>query len=150
METNNSKNTATLIHLSALSQYFIPFGNFIFPIIIWSSSKDKSEYIDAQGKQSINFHLSLLMYSLIMGLIAVPIFFISIFNKVNYVNTNHNDFLIENFNLSEVSGLLITGIVIVCVFILLKIIEFFLIIYAAVKTSNGYDYKYPLTINFLK
>lgn len=149
METNNSKTTATLIHLSALSQYFIPFGNFIFPIIIWSSSKDKSEYIDAQGKQSINFHLSLLMYSFIMALVAVPLFFVSIFSKANYTFSD-GDFLVKNFNMTEVSGLLITAIVIVCVFFLLKAIEFFLIIYAAVKTSNGYNYKYPLTINFLK
>lgn len=149
METNNSKTTATLIHLSALSQYFIPFGNFIFPIIIWSSSKDKSEYIDAQGKQSINFHLSLLMYSFIMALVAVPLFFVSIFSKANYI-FNDGDFLVKNFNMTEVSGLLVAAIVIVCVFFLLKVIEFFLIIYAAVKTSNGYNYKYPLTINFLK
>ncbi|WP_026705848.1 DUF4870 domain-containing protein [Flavobacterium soli] len=150
METNNSKTTATLIHLSALSQYFIPFGNFIFPIIIWSSSKDKSTYIDAQGKQSINFNLSLLMYSFLMALVAVPLFFVSVFSKAKYVNVNHGDFFIEDFNMTEISGLLVTAIVIICLFILLKILEFFLIIYAAVKTSNGYDYKYPLTINFLK
>lgn len=150
METNNSKNTATLIHLSALSQYFIPFGNFIFPIFIWSTTKDRSEYINTQGKQSINFHLSLFLYSLIMVLIAVPIFFITIFSQVEYANLNHNDFLIENFNTSEISGLLITGLVIVCLFIFLKVLEFFLIIYAAVKTSNGDDFKYPLAINFLK
>ncbi|RZK10976.1 MAG: DUF4870 domain-containing protein [Flavobacterium sp.] len=150
METNNTKTTATLIHLSALSQYFIPFGNFIFPIIIWSSTKDKSEYIDAQGKQSINFHLSLLMYSFIMALVAVPLFFVSVFSKANYITVNRGDFLIKDFNITEVSGLLVTAIVIACVFILLKVLEFFLIIYASVKTSNGYDFKYPLTINFLK
>lgn len=150
METNNPKTTATLIHLSALSQYFIPFGNFIFPIIIWSSTKDKSEYIDAQGKQSINFHLSLLMYSFIMALIAIPLFFVSIFSKANYITVNRGDFFIKDFNITEISGLLITAFVIVCVFILLKVLEFFLIIYASVKTSNGYDFKYPLTINFLK
>ena len=149
METNNSKTTATLIHLSALSQYFIPFGNFIFPIIIWSSTKDKSEFIDAQGKQSINFHLSLLMYSFIMALIAIPLFFISIFSRADYT-FNDGDFLVENFNMTEVSGLLVTAIVITCTFFLLKVLEFFLIIYASVKTSNGYDFKYPLTINFLK
>ena len=149
METNNSKTTATLIHLSALSQYFIPFGNFIFPIIIWSSTKDKSEYIDAQGKQSINFHLSLLMYSFIMALIAIPLFFVSVFSKANYI-FNDGDFLVKDFNITEVSGLLVTAIVITCSFFLLKILEFFLIIYASVKTSNGFDFKYPLTINFLK
>ena len=61
METKNEKTIAALTHLSALSQYFIPFGNFIFPIIIWSSKKDKSEFIDSNGKNVINFHLSLLL-----------------------------------------------------------------------------------------
>ena len=59
MEATNNKNTATLIHLSALSQYIFPFGNFIFPILIWSAVKDKSEYLNEQGKQVINFQLSL-------------------------------------------------------------------------------------------
>jgi uncharacterized Tic20 family protein len=29
-ENNYRKNSATFTHLSALTQYFIPFGNFIF------------------------------------------------------------------------------------------------------------------------
>lgn len=85
-----------------------------------------------------------------MALIAVPLFFVSVFRKANYITVNHGDFLIKDFNITEVSGILVTTIVIACVFILLKVLEFFLIIYASVKTSNGYDFKYPLTINFLK
>ncbi len=33
METTANKNTATLLQLSALTQYFFPLGNFIFPAI---------------------------------------------------------------------------------------------------------------------
>uniref|UniRef100_UPI00286AE0C0 DUF4870 domain-containing protein n=1 Tax=Flavobacterium sp. TaxID=239 RepID=UPI00286AE0C0 len=55
METTSKNSTAALMNLSTLTQYFIPFGNFIFPIIIWSANKEKSEYIDQQGKQTINF-----------------------------------------------------------------------------------------------
>jgi len=32
----------------------------------------------------------------------------------------------------------------------LKVIEFILIIYGAVKASNGENYKYPLSISFFK
>ena len=53
METQSKNSTAALMNLSTLTQYFIPFGNLIFPIIIWSTNKDKSEYIDQQGKQTI-------------------------------------------------------------------------------------------------
>ena len=57
METKNEQTLAALLHLSSLSQYFIPFGNLILPIIIWSSKKEKSEDIDYHGKQVINFQL---------------------------------------------------------------------------------------------
>ena len=54
METTTEKNTATFTHLSSLTQYFIPFGNYIFPILIWSSQKGKSEFVDHNGKQVLN------------------------------------------------------------------------------------------------
>ena len=44
--TTSEKNVATITHLSTLTQYFIPFGNYIFPILIWSSKKNESEFVD--------------------------------------------------------------------------------------------------------
>ncbi len=91
METN-IKNTATLIHLSSLSQYFIPFGNFILPLIIWSTNKDKSEYVDTQGKQVINFQLSLFLYAVVLSLIAIPILFVTVLKNVPFSDIiNDND-----------------------------------------------------------
>lgn len=151
METINTKNTAALIHLSTLSQYLIPFGNYILPLVIWSSTKDKSQYIDAQGKQAINFQLSLFLYSLILCLIAIPVLFVTVFKNVS-VNTifNDGDWIIEDFSFSNITGLAVLAIVAVGIFIMLKIAEFFLIIYASVQSSNGEDFKYPLTIPFIK
>ena len=151
METNNNKSTAALIHLSALTQYFIPFGNFIFPIILWSAMKDKSIYIDRQGKQIINFQLSLFLYSIVLILIAFPIFFITVLKNIDYKSSANFDHLeIQNFNLENISGILILAFMSVFIFCALKIFEFFLIIYASAKTSNGLEFKYPLTINFIK
>ena len=73
MKKTNENNTATFIHLSSLSQYFFPFGNFIFPLLIWSSKKNESEFIDYNGKQVLNFQLSFFIYSLVLGMIAIPI-----------------------------------------------------------------------------
>ena len=84
MENTNETNTATFTHLSTLTQYFIPFGNYIFPILIWTSKKEKSEFIDHHGKQVLNFQLSLLLYSLALLLIAVPIFIITVFNNDSF------------------------------------------------------------------
>jgi uncharacterized Tic20 family protein len=151
METSSEKNTATFTHLSTLTQYFIPFGNYIFPILIWSSYKDKSEFANHHGKQALNFQLSLLLYTLILGLIAIPIFIIVFLQNIPMEAVfNNEDFVIRNFNFDGNIGLLSIGATAVLLFGLLKIVEFFLVIYASIKASNGEYYKYPMTISFIK
>lgn len=151
METKKQNNTAAFINLSTLTQYFIPLGNFIFPIIIWGAHKDKSEYVEQQAKQTINFQLSLFMYSCILALIAIPIFLVTFFSHANFnASVEDGDFTLTDFNFSDVTGWLTVAIVAALIFAMLKVAEFFLIIYASVKTANGDDFKYPLTIKFLK
>jgi uncharacterized Tic20 family protein len=151
METTSEKNTATFTHLSTLSQYIIPFGNYIFPILIWTSYKDKSEFVNHHGKQALNFQLSLLLYTLILALIAIPIFIIVFLQNLPMEAVfNDEDFVIRNFNFQGNIGLLTIGATAVVLFGLLKVVEFFLVIYASIKTSNGEYYKYPLTIPFIK
>ncbi len=152
MEKSSEKNTSAFAHLSTLSQYIIPFGNYIFPIIIWSSYKDKSEFVDHHGKQALNFQLSLLLYTLILALIAIPVF-VTVFLQnlpIEAVFNDNEDFYIRNFNFEGNIGLLSIGATAVVLFGLLKFVEFFLVIYASIKASNGELYKYPLTISFIK
>ena len=150
MTPTNGTNTATLLHLSTLTQYFIPFGNYIFPILIWSSNKDKSEFIDYNGKQVLNFQLSLLLYSLVLAVIAVPILITSFFSSIPS-NVILNEAYFENhFSLENITGIVIIALVAILLLASLKVAEFFLIIYASIKASNGEKYKYPLTIPFLK
>ena len=151
MESNTEKNIATFTHLSTLTQYFIPFGNYIFPIILWSTKKNESEFVNHNGKQVLNFQLSLLLYSLLLLVIAIPTLLISIFKDMPFnALMNNQDFEFSNFNFQANLGLLTIGIVCLSIFSLLKIAELFLIIYAAIKTSNGETYNYPFTIPFLK
>ncbi len=151
MEKTSEKNTAAFTHLSTLSQYIIPFGNYIFPLIIWTNYKDKSEFADHHGKQALNFQLSLLLYTLILALIAIPIF-ITVFLQNIPIEAvfNDRDFVIRNFDFQTHIGMLSVGITAVILFGLLKFVEFFLVIYASIKASNGELYKYPLTIPFIK
>ena len=151
METKNEQTTAALTHLSALSQYFIPFGNFIFPILIWSNKKEKSEFIDYHGKQVINFQLSILLYSILLVLIAIPTFASLILSNANWNELINNDnFNWENINTADNTGLLTLGIIAILSVFLLKIAEFFLIIIKSINASNGEKSGYPLTINFIK
>ncbi len=112
MEKSSKNTTAALINLSTLSQYFIPFGNFIFPIIIWTTNKDKSDYIDRQGKNTINFQLSLFLYSLILAAIALPILFVSLFKNLDFkAFINGDDFVFDHFSLENMTGLFTTAII---------------------------------------
>jgi uncharacterized protein len=151
METSNDKSTATVTHLSTLCQYIIPFGGFILPLFIWSSKKEDSKYIDHHGKQVLNFQLSVLLYSFVFILIAIPTFIIWLvklidFTKIDGINYTFNEVILN----PNITGFVIIGIVAIILFVILRISEFFLIIYAAVKSSNGEYYKYPLTIPFIK
>ena len=150
METTANKNTATILQLSALSQYFFPLGNFIFPALIWSLKKNDSEFVDYNGKQAINFQLSLFLYSFILIVIAAPIFIYTLFSGMNFNVATDGEWIMEQFSLVKITWLAIIAIVASCIVVGLKIAELFLILYASVKSNNGERYNFPLTINFIK
>lgn len=151
METTNEKNVSTLLHLSTLTQYFIPLGNYLFPILLWSAKKKDSEFVDYNGKQVLNFQLSMLLYSLILAVIAVPIIIYVVLKNITLNDIiNQNRVVVDEMQLGNFSGLIVLLISAALIFGFMKIIEFILIIYASVKASNGERYKYPLTISFFK
>ncbi|NHN25087.1 DUF4870 domain-containing protein [Flavobacterium jejuense] len=151
METSNEKSIGSLIHLSTLSQYLIPFGNYLFPLLLWTSKKEKSAFVDYNGKQALNFQLSILLYSLIALIIAIPTclyWFISIAEKLEI--SDNQVTIREIITTQNITGMVILGLVALILVFFLKLSEFFLIIYASFKSANGEYYNYPLTINFIK
>ncbi len=147
MKNTSDNNTAALIHLSALTQYIIPFGNFIFPLIIWSASKERSEYVDRQGKEAVNFQLSIFVYTMVLALIAIPIF---IGVCINNSELNNYHYELNEFDFHNVTGLIAVAVSAAALFFVLLAAQFFLVIYATVKTSSGDEFRYPATIRFIK
>ena len=74
MTTKNDNSSAFLIHISAFAGYFFPLGGVIAPLIFWQVKKDDSEFLDEQGKEAVNFNLSFLLYTFILGLTFIPFF----------------------------------------------------------------------------
>ena len=70
--TQSERDWAMFCHLSAFAGYFFPLGGIIGPLICWISRKDESEWVDFNGKSSLNFHLSVLMYMVL----SIPLCFI--------------------------------------------------------------------------
>jgi uncharacterized Tic20 family protein len=150
METTANKNTATILQLSALTQYFIPLGNFIFPALIWSLKKNESEFVDYNGKQAINFQLSLFLYSFLLVVIAAPIFICTFINNMDIIVNTDGEWIMEQFSLGKITWLVLIAVVSCFFVIMLKVAELFLILYASVKNNNGERYNFPLTIKFIK
>lgn len=91
-----------ITHLSQLLTFVTGFGGLIVPLILWATQKDKVLEMDEQGKQIINFQLSMLIYAIIcipailliglgiLGLIVIG--FISlIFPIINAIKANNGE-----------------------------------------------------------
>lgn len=68
--TLSEKQWVIFCHAGALAGLIIPFGNIIVPAIIWSMKKEESEWIDEQGKESLNFQISMTIYLFVAGLLV--------------------------------------------------------------------------------
>jgi len=68
-------------HLSALSGVVIPFGNIIGPLVVWQIKKDTLPFAADQGKEALNFNITLLIAAFIgflltfvlIGLVLLPL-----------------------------------------------------------------------------
>ncbi|MBC3757602.1 DUF4870 domain-containing protein [Hyunsoonleella sp. SJ7] len=148
MLDNHQKNIATFIHLSTFSRFFIPFGNFIGPLILWSANKEKSAFVDEHGKQALNFQISIFLYALILGTLTVPFFIFKLIGSFDFIDFHSfHDF---HISLDKPSPLLYIGGGLGVLAIIAFIVELALIVVASLKARDGELYRYPFTINFLK
>jgi len=49
---------AMFCHLSAFLGYWFPFGSLIGPLILWQMKREQDPFIDAQGKEALNFQIT--------------------------------------------------------------------------------------------
>ena len=143
MKKNNQNTNACLIHISAFAGFVFPFGQIITPLIAWQTLKDRSTFLDEQGKEAINFNLSYTLYAFILSIALIPLFFRSFFTNFNSFNNFQLNLDLSTNNLFSIMGL---G----SISVILYLVGISLIIIAALKAKEGESYKYPFTIKFIK
>ena len=70
-----------LCHLTAFSGLIIPFGWILGPLIVWLIKKDEMPFVDDQGKESLNFQLTMFIafvISAILMFVVIGFLFIGI------------------------------------------------------------------------
>jgi uncharacterized Tic20 family protein len=121
----DARQWAMFCHLAALAQFVLPsFGNVIGPLVIWLVKKDQHPFIDDQGKEALNFQISMSLYMWLLPAISGMLICVGI-------------------------GIVLFPLAIVVV-LALTLADVVLAIIAGIKASNGEAYRYPITIRFLR
>lgn len=100
MKTNNQ--LLVIAHLSQLLDLVTLVGGFLVPLILWLANKDTISNMDEQGRDIINFRLSMIIYSLLciplvllfgLGLLgfAVIAVFYFIFPIINAIKVSNGE-----------------------------------------------------------
>jgi len=70
--SNDERSWAMLCHMLALTGLMMPVVlNVVVPLIMWQLKKNESEFVDDQGKESLNFQLTVSLVLIVLGLLAV-------------------------------------------------------------------------------
>lgn len=109
-----------LAHLSALAGLIVPMGNIIAPLVVWLLKRDQSPEIDAHGKESVNFQISMFIYIAALSVITFILIFI------------------------------IIGFLLIPVIAILCLVDVVFVIIASIKANEGAMYRYPLTLRLVK
>ncbi len=84
--TDDVRNWAMLCHLIALlAMPLVGFGNIVGPLVVWLIKRDEHPFIDQQGKESLNFQISITIYTMILiptvcvgvGIVLLPALWIA-------------------------------------------------------------------------
>jgi uncharacterized Tic20 family protein len=106
--------------MSALAGLIVPFGNVIGPLIIWQMKRNEFPSVEEHGKEAVNFQLSMLIYLVAGGALAVLGMFFCI------------------------------GWLLVPVLMVIGFGALIFAVVAGVNANDGVMYRYPLNLRLIK
>ena len=119
--TAEEKQWGMFAHLSALLGLFTGgLGAIIGPLVIWLIKKDTMPFVDDQGKEALNFNITVAIAMAVLLFIGTVLMFILI------------------------------GILFYLVALALGIGWLVFTIIGTIKASNGEAYRYPFTLRLIK
>lgn len=65
--TQDERTWGMLAHLLAFAFFICPLGNVIGPLIVWLVKRDQMPFVDDQGKEALNFNISVVLAAVVCG-----------------------------------------------------------------------------------
>lgn len=60
-----------LCHLSAFLGFLVPLGNIWGPLVVWLVKREHDPEVDAHGKESLNFEISITIYMVVSAILIL-------------------------------------------------------------------------------
>ncbi|PTM58474.1 DUF4870 domain-containing protein [Desmospora activa] len=129
--SSDDRTWGMLAHLGAFAGMIFPLiGNILGPLIIWLVKKEESSFVNDQGKEALNFQITIAAIGIVLGIIS------GIFGFILTL-------------IFPIAGLLVL-ILVSLIPIALGICAMVFMIIAAVKANKGEYYRYPFAIRLIK
>lgn len=116
-----ARRNAALCHLSAASGLVVPLGTVLGPLVAWVVLRDEDPFVDRQGRHAIDINLAFLVAEGVLFAVVVASLLLGLFGRFA----------------AMAAGLLL---------VLVAVVHAAVVVYAAVKTSNGADVRIPFRL----
>ncbi|MCY1702813.1 DUF4870 domain-containing protein [Deinococcus sp. SL84] len=140
------RTPAMLIHLSPLLAFLIPaFGNLLGPLVAWLVYRDRSRTLDDQGKEALNFQISMWIYSTLGVLLLLGLAGLGFLGGAAGAAAGSD----------ALAGLgIFSGIGFIFLLMLgglfFYVLPIIFMIVAVMSVSDGRPYRYPFTLRILR
>jgi uncharacterized Tic20 family protein len=68
--TQDERTWGMLAHLAAFLFFICPLGNVIGPLIVWLVKRDQLAFVEDQGKEALNFNISVTLAAVVCGVLV--------------------------------------------------------------------------------
>ena len=124
----NDNTAAMWCHLAGIAG-IVPFCNIFAPLVVWLSMRDRDPSVDLNGKEALNFQMT-------MSAIFVAMYFLSFLGAIVGI------FLPRGF-------LLVAEVLEIVCYLALAVFWSVVVIKASIAAYAGRTYRYPLTIRLV-
>ncbi|AGI26711.1 DUF4870 domain-containing protein [Pseudomonas sp. MT3] len=71
--SREARQWAMFCHFAAFLCFVFPFGNLIGPLIVWQIKRESDPFVDRQGKEAMNFQITVTLAILISCLLMLVV-----------------------------------------------------------------------------
>ncbi|QRY80338.1 DUF4870 domain-containing protein [Pseudomonas sp. PDNC002] len=71
--SQEARQWAMFCHFAAFLGFIFPFGNLLGPLIVWQVKRESDPFIDQQGKEALNFQITVTLAVLVSFLLMLVV-----------------------------------------------------------------------------